>query len=136
KHQHTPRCDTPSRVWLSSLRRSFAPPERRENPGGSLKGRPYKAGCYATLKTLSSFMRLRYAASLASVILLCAFRVLRAQKPFREYPGIEYENFKLPSDYTNKTEWTRARLMYPDITHGYYGRNIYWTMDYPRSDRH
>src|SRR5579871_2789147 len=70
---------------------------------------------------------------------------LLAQKPFREYPAIEYENFPLPPDWNQKTEWTRARLRYPDVT-GYptiarYYRNGeifpgYWTMDYPRSDRH
>src|SRR5215472_17539613 len=81
-------------------------------------------------------MRLPTAAVVASLGVLGIWGVLRAQKPFREYPGIEYENFPLPPDYNNKTEWTRARLIYPDITHGRYGREIYWTMDYPRSDRH
>jgi hypothetical protein len=68
------------------------------------------------------------------------------QRPFREYPGVEYENFPLPPDAHEKTEWVFARLMYPpysggrgfgyrysrDWTHG--GSN--WTIDYPRSDRH
>jgi hypothetical protein len=68
-----------------------------------------------------------------------------AQKPFKEYPAIEYENFPLPPDWNHKAEWTRARLRYPDI-YGYPdtmlvyndGRPFpgYWTMDYPRSDRH
>jgi len=71
--------------------------------------------------------------------------VLLAQKPFREWPGIEYDNFELPSDFQQKAEWTRARLRYPDI-YGYPDTNLvmrggrpfpgYWTMDYPRSDRH
>jgi hypothetical protein len=71
--------------------------------------------------------------------------VLLAQKPFKEFPGIEYSNFELPSGWNQKTEWTRARLRYPDI-YGYPdaellmndGRSFpgYWTMDYPRSDRH
>jgi hypothetical protein len=72
--------------------------------------------------------------------------VLRAQRPFREYPAIEYENFKLPPDYQVNAEWVRARLRYPDIVG--YPNNLrlslndgrpfpgYWTMDYPRSDRH
>ena len=82
-------------------------------------------------------MRLRTATFLASIGVLSIWGVLRAQKPFREYPGLEYVDFELPRDYTNKTEWTRARLKYPDILHGaYYGRDVYWTMDYPRSDRH
>ena len=69
------------------------------------------------------------------------------QEPFREYPGIEYNNFPLPSDYQEKTEWTFARLMYPQ-TNGRFGfgygrrggdwRHGYsmWTQDYPRADRH
>jgi hypothetical protein len=65
------------------------------------------------------------------------------QKPFREYPGVEYENFPLPPDYQEKTEWVFARLMYPAIaTYGFRGNpdwkhgNANWTIDYPRSDRH
>ncbi len=37
------------------------------------------------------------------------------QKPFREYPGLEYEKFPLPADYQDKTEWVFARLMYPPV---------------------
>jgi hypothetical protein len=74
---------------------------------------------------------------------LAALGVLWAQKPFREWPAIEYEDFPLPRDANQPAEWTRARLRYPDITgynlHGT-GRFAnfagYWTMDYPRSDRH
>jgi hypothetical protein len=65
------------------------------------------------------------------------------QRPFREYPGVEYENFPVPPDWQEKTEWAFVRLMYPpkknwgfqynpDWVHG--GSN--WTIDYPRSDRH
>jgi hypothetical protein len=66
------------------------------------------------------------------------------QQPFREYPGVEYENFPLPPDWQEKAEWVFARLMYPaaasawgfrgnpDWTHG----SANWTIDYPRSDRH
>jgi Domain of unknown function (DUF4159) len=90
-------------------------------------------------------MRLPTAALVASAAVLCTWGVLRAQKPFREWPAIEYEDFALPDDYQQKTEWTRARLRYPDI-YGYPNRRLlyeggrefpgYWTMDYPRSDRH
>jgi hypothetical protein len=82
-------------------------------------------------------MRLR--ATLAAGFLTLAVwgaLALKAQRPFKEYPGIEYENFPLPDDYLEKTDWTRARLRYPDVLRRYYGRNLYWTMDYPRSDRH
>jgi hypothetical protein len=74
---------------------------------------------------------------------LAALGVLWAQKPFREWPAIEYTNFPIPPDANRPAEWTRARLRYPDVT-GYSlrggGRYLnfagYWTMDYPRSDRH
>jgi len=78
-------------------------------------------------------------------------------KPWREYPAFEYNDFPIPPDYQEKTEWAFARLMYPNTTNpelwgigggfgfrrrGYGedwregGRGIFWTMDYPRSDRH
>src|SRR6202161_1026592 len=69
---------------------------------------------------------------------------LLAQKPFKDWRAIEYSDFPLPTDYQKKAEWTRARLRYPDI-YGYpfvelsMGDRLfpgYWTMDYPRSDRH
>ena len=89
-------------------------------------------------------MRLRTALAVG-FLGLAAWSVLRAQKPFKEWPAIEYEDFKLPDDYQQKHEWTRARLRYPDV-YGYPTRELtmrdgrafpgYWTMDYPRSDRH
>jgi Domain of unknown function (DUF4159) len=74
------------------------------------------------------------------VCLLTTLGVLRAQKPFREYPGNEYVDFPLPSDYQQPAEWTRGRLRYRSVpvhpTMGFFeGRNS-WTIDYPRSDRH
>jgi uncharacterized protein DUF4159 len=71
------------------------------------------------------------------------------QMPFREYPGIEYNDFPLPPDAADKAEFMFARLMYPqdpnargfnaggfrggaDWKHGY----SMWTQDYPRADRH
>jgi hypothetical protein len=64
--------------------------------------------------------------------------ILRAQRPFKDYPGIEYETFPLPPDWNQKTEWTRARLRYPSFLapHGVRDGNRRWTVDYPRSDRH
>jgi hypothetical protein len=79
-------------------------------------------------------MRFRSALLLAAAT-LCAWGVLRAQRPFKEYDAIEYENFPLPPDYQEKTEWTRARLKVPGINRGRQS-SINWTMDYPRSDRH
>src|SRR5437879_6742377 len=97
----------------------------------------------------------------ALFLLACGLLVLSGtfafQREFREYPGREYSNFPVPPDYQEKSEWVFARLMYPnaafarggrgfgrygggggrfggDWTQG--GRGVFWTMDYPRSDRH
>jgi hypothetical protein len=79
------------------------------------------------------------------VLGLAAWGFLQAQAPWKDYPALEYENFEVPTDWNQKTEWTRARLRYPDI-YGYPFVDLtmrngkpfpgYWTMDYPRSDRH
>ena len=74
---------------------------------------------------------------LVIIILLCGWGFLFAQKPFREYPAIEYSDFFIPPDAGVPHEWTRARLKYPDVNGGEnFGPAAYWTMDYPRSDRH
>ncbi|HEX4275535.1 MAG TPA: DUF4159 domain-containing protein [Bryobacteraceae bacterium] len=90
-------------------------------------------------------MRARLIVISLGVIGLSLCGLLLAQKPFQEYPAIEYSDFPLPKDWNQKTEWTRARLRYPDVE-GYPDRMLfyndgrpfpgYWTMDYPRSDRH
>jgi hypothetical protein len=92
-----------------------------------------------------SIMRRRIVVIALGFIGVSICGLLVAQKPFREYPAIEYDDFPLPPDYQQKAEWTRARLRYPDV-YGYpdvdlmmnNGRPFpgYWTMDYPRSDRH
>ena len=74
--------------------------------------------------------------------LLC---LLPAQRPFREYPSVEYGGrFPLPTDWQKSGEWTFARLMYPPgPLDGYSGRFdgpwqeglSLWTQDYPRADR-
>ena len=67
------------------------------------------------------------------------------QKPFRQYPGVEYDNFPLPKDWNEKTEFVFTRLMYPPApgVRGYRGYSFdwreggtMWTQDYPRADRH
>src|SRR6202049_3118771 len=81
----------------------------------------------------------------AAILLALVGGLYAFQRPFREYPGIEYNDFPLPPDFQEKTEWTFARLMYPqasglfgfrcgrgDWTKGY----SMWTQDYPRADRH
>jgi hypothetical protein len=90
-------------------------------------------------------MRSRTSLAVGFLGLISVLGVLRAQKPFKEYPALEYEHFPLPKDWNQPAEWVRARLRYPDIV-GYPNQNLryadgrgfpgYWTMDYPRSDRH
>jgi hypothetical protein len=67
------------------------------------------------------------------------------QKPFRQYPGVEYDSFELTPDWQEKAEWSFARLMFPPGPNdGYRGRfdgdwrqgMSLWTQDYPRADRH
>jgi len=79
------------------------------------------------------------AGALALAGSLCAF-----QLAFREYPAVEYNNFPLPPDYQEKTEFAFARLMYPPAPYAQFDRagrywaqgNSSWTQDYPRADRH
>lgn len=84
-------------------------------------------------------MRFR-AALILPIAVLAVFFTLRAQKPFREYPGVEYEDFALPKDYQEPHDWVRARLKYVPSPYPYRGsrrpRYNAWTTDYPRSDRH
>jgi Domain of unknown function (DUF4159) len=85
-----------------------------------------------------------FAALLAGATVLWSF-----QKPFREYPAMEYSNFPLPDDYQQPAEFVFARMMYPNAGGGRggfgfgFGRGgdwhqgyTNWTNDYPRSDRH
>src|SRR5215469_7955088 len=77
-------------------------------------------------------------------LLFCAAIFAFEGRPFREYPGIEYNDFPLPPDYQEKTEWAFARLMYPSIPGARFDRwgadwrkgLTAWTQDYPRADRH
>ncbi len=87
-----------------------------------------------------SGVRIRNILWAAAVCILLLGVVSAFQRPWREYPGFEYAGFPVPPDYQEKTEWVFARLMYPPVS-GYRlgdwtrGRS-FWTMDYPRSDRH
>ena len=58
--------------------------------------------------------------------------------PFRVYPGIEYFDYDLPTDYRQPAEWVFGRLMYPSIdwAGGWQNGGTSWTIDYPRGDRH
>ena len=75
--------------------------------------------------------------------------VTEVHLPFREYPGIEYNDFPLPPDYREQTEFAFARLMYPPAPTARFDRSgsrnggsgwtqgySSWTQDYPRADCH
>ncbi|HUP03045.1 MAG TPA: DUF4159 domain-containing protein, partial [Bryobacteraceae bacterium] len=78
-------------------------------------------------------------------ILGCVFAF---QRPFREFPGVEYNvgDIPLPQDARTVKEWAFARLMFPGggLDDGYYPRFqgdyhyglSLWTQDFPRADRH
>jgi hypothetical protein len=91
-------------------------------------------------------MGLRKTFGVLGAALIC-FSLLYAQRPFREYPGQEYENFPMPPDWQEKTEWVFARLMFPSAPTArsirWRGGRVNWlegytswTNDYPRADRH
>ena len=81
-----------------------------------------ECGILGIAASMSRLVRFRFPLifGLATSILICA---AFAQKPFREYPGYEYENFPLPSDWRVPGEWTFARLMYPS-QHRFYLANF------------
>jgi hypothetical protein len=78
--------------------------------------------------------------------LACMGALYAFQRPFREFPSIEYGlgRIPLPPDYQEKTEWAFARLMFPPgPLNGYRYRDAewhqgmsLWTQDFPRADRH
>jgi hypothetical protein len=58
--------------------------------------------------------------------------------PWRQYRGMEYDDYELPTDFREPAEWVFGRLMYPSRGWGSqweYGGTS-WTIDYPRGDRH
>jgi hypothetical protein len=76
------------------------------------------------------------AAALAGLCLVGA--AMADPLPWRQYPGVEYVDFELPTDYRAPAEWVFARLMYPSIGWGgsWQDGGTSWTIDYPRGDRH
>jgi len=83
--------------------------------------------------------RFLWVGALTLVATLAAF-----QRPFREYPGVEYSSFQVPADALRPSEFVFARLMYPPAPTARFdysgprwaqGRSS-WTQDYPRADRH
>jgi len=89
----------------------------------------------------------------AIALITLAATGLLGQKAWREYPAFEYNTFPTPPDFQEKAEFVFGRLMYPNAAFGGFGgrgfrrgfgsfdwreggRGVFWTMDYPRSDRH
>ncbi|HEY6465882.1 MAG TPA: DUF4159 domain-containing protein [Candidatus Acidoferrales bacterium] len=81
-------------------------------------------------------------------VLGCAIVVFAAycfaQRPFRQYPSIEYGDVPLPADWHRPGEWAFARLMYPQGPNDGYGWRdtgdwrlgmSLWTQDFPPADR-
>ena len=89
-------------------------------------------------------MKFPKAARRAVCGMLCLSAVFAFQRPFRQFPGMEYFTFELTPDWQESTEWVFARLMFPPgPLNGYRGRDgdwhtgmSLWTQDYPRADRH
>ncbi len=93
-------------------------------------------------------MSLRSTIWLLGLIAVAMTAVYGFQRPFRQYPGVEYDTFPLPADYREQTEFAFARLMYPPTRRGIGGGYGFrgsgdwregfsiWTQDYPRADRH
>ena len=92
----------------------------------------------------SQQMNLRRVSCWLGAGVLCLGAVYAFQRPFRQYPGVEYFQFQLTPDWQEKTEFVFARLMFPPgPLNGYRGRDAewhtgisLWTQDYPRADRH
>src|ERR1700688_2678847 len=90
-------------------------------------------------------MRLRAIVGLAAGIAVLVTTVYAFQRPFREYPAIEYNDFPLPPDANEKSDFAFGRLMYPPAPTARfdYSGPRGWdkgmssaTQHYPRADRH
>jgi hypothetical protein len=71
--------------------------------------------------------------------LLVGSALLYAQKPFIQYRDVAEPanaDFPLPGNWDRPSEWIFTRLKYRDTERFRYGRDLYWSMDYPRGDRH
>ncbi len=78
-------------------------------------------------------------------MLACIGTIFALEKPFRQYPGVEYPRFEVPPNWDERTEFVFARMMFGGgWNDGYRGRfdgdwrlgMTLWTQDYPRADRH
>jgi hypothetical protein len=90
-------------------------------------------------------MTVRKAFGRGVIGLAFACAALAFQRPFHQFPGVEYRDFEVPEDWNQHAEFAFARLMFPPgPLDGYYPRFqgdwrrglSLWTQDYPRADRH
>jgi len=58
-------------------------------------------------------MDIRKAWRRAASGLLCLSALYAFQRPFRQFPGVEYFTFDLTPDWQEKAEFAFARLMFP-----------------------
>src|SRR5882724_9467184 len=79
-----------------------------------------------------------------AAVVACAGMLAAFQTPWREYPAIEHNNYPVPEDYAQITDFVFARLMYPPAPTAQFDRAgsrwaqgmSSWTQDYPAADRH
>src|SRR5258708_19285525 len=72
------------------------------------------AACYS-VAVWPQFMRYRTILSAAFAVFFLIGGLLAYQKPFREYPAVEFYGFPLPPISAQKTVWHFRRLIYPPL---------------------
>ncbi|MEO8096719.1 MAG: DUF4159 domain-containing protein [Acidobacteriota bacterium] len=86
---------------------------------------------------MKRFLPRRHGTCLLIGLALTCWGLLQAQNPFQQYHDtVEHNDEPLPPDWRKPSEWVFARMKYRDVHRFDYGRDLYWTMDYPRGDRH
>ncbi len=89
-------------------------------------------------------MRTRFTVTAVLLGVSLVGTLFAAQRPFRQYSGVEYRRYPLPADLSERGEWVFARLMYRPARIGPPFRwsgdwaegGTSWTVDYPQGDRH
>src|SRR5271170_7820007 len=89
---------------LAIAARTGIPPRRGSGPNAMLIKSP-----------VFQLIHLRRAGALTIGGLALLTGLYAWQKPFREYPGVEYSHYPIPPGPDEPTEWVFARLMYPPV---------------------
>ena len=93
----------------------------RQGGGSSKQG----SACHvSSIAAGNDILNCKMPRRLALLVFAVAAGSLLAQKVWREYPAFEYNDFPIPRDYQEKTEFTFARLMYPNAAFGFGGRGF------------